>query len=273
MAKATISGTLRVLKAFFNWLAWEPGYKSRIRVSDAEYFNLSAKDEAIAHARREVPYPSMEQALYAFQQMPHGTDIERRDRTLFAFLLVTGIRDGAVASLSLKHIDPIERRVFQDAREVKTKASKTIYTTFFPVDAELTNCVIEWVQYLRQNLLFGPDDPLFPRTKVGIGATRRFEAKGLDRSHWSNAGPIRKIVGDAFETAGIQRYGPHSFRKTLVQLGEQVCETPESFKAWSQNLGHENVLTTFTSYGQVSRQRQADIIRSFANQAGAPATQ
>jgi hypothetical protein len=30
----------------------------------------------------------------------------------------------------------------------------------------------------------------------------------------------------------------------------------------SQNLGHENVLTTFSSYGDVGRQRQAEIIRS-----------
>jgi MFS family permease len=28
-------------------------------------------------------------------------------------------------------------------------------------------------------------------------------------------------------------------------------------KAWSQNLGHKNVLTTFSSYGDVGRRRQA----------------
>ena len=56
-------------------------------------------------------------------------------------------------------------------------------------------------------------------------------------------------------------FNPHSFRDTLVQLGEKVCTTPESFKAWSQNLGHEGVLTTLTSYGQVSAHRQAELIR------------
>ena len=49
------------------------------------------------------------------------------------------------------------------------------------------------------------------------------------------------------------RTGLIYFRKTLAQFGERVCETPEAFKAWSQNLGHENVLTTFASYGQVRR--------------------
>jgi hypothetical protein len=50
-------------------------------------------------------------------------------------------------------------------------------------------------------------------------------------------------------------------RKTLVRLGEQVCQSPEEFKAWSQNLGHEQVLTTFLSYGSVATDRQGAIIR------------
>jgi hypothetical protein len=43
-------------------------------------------------------------------------------------------------------------------------------------------------------------------------------------------------------------------------LGERVCSSPEEFKAWSQNLGHEHVLTTFTSYGAVSGNRQREIL-------------
>jgi len=42
----------------------------------------------------------------------------------------------------------------------------------------------------------------------------------------------------------------------------QLCQTPEQYKAWSQNLGYEGVLTTFTSYGEVEAHRQAEIIRA-----------
>ena len=84
----------------------------------------------------------------------------------------------------------------------------------------------------------------------------------MARTHWSNAGPIRAIFRDAFERAGIPYANPHSFRATLAGLGEKLCKGPEEFKAWSQNMGHEGVLTTFTSYGEVSRERQAHIIRS-----------
>jgi hypothetical protein len=56
-------------------------------------------------------------------------------------------------------------------------------------------------------------------------------------------------------------YNPHSFRNTLVRLGEQQCQTPEEFKAWSQNLGHEGVLTTLYSYGEVQDYRQAELLK------------
>jgi integrase/recombinase XerD len=88
---------------------------------------------------------------------------------------------------------------------------------------------------------------------------------GLERKHWGSAGPIRKIFRDAFAGAGLPYFNPHSFRKTLAQLGEKLCPTPEQFKAWSQNLGHEKVLTTFSSYGEVAADRQRDIIRELAH--------
>ena len=44
-------------------------------------------------------------------------------------------------------------------------------------------------------------------------------------------------------------------------LGERLCQSPEEFKSWSQNLGHEQVLTTFYSYGEVQLRRQAEIMQ------------
>ncbi|MFT7389645.1 MAG: integrase/recombinase XerD [Candidatus Endobugula sp.] len=61
--------------------------------------------------------------------------------------------------------------------------------------------------------------------------------------------------------AELPYFNPHSFRNTLAALGEKLCQSPEEFKAWSQNLGHEGVLTTFNSYGEVPESRQADIFK------------
>ena len=264
LSKATLHATLTQLKRFFQWLALQPGYKSRLQYSDAEYFNLTDKDTRIATAERPQRVPTLEQIKYAISTMPADTDIERRNRALVAFTLLTGARDRAIASLKLKHVDLIGRYVNQDAREVKTKFSKTFITFFFPVGEEVRAIVSEWVTYLRDEKLWGNDDPLFPATRVALGPDRQFAAAGLSREHWSNATPIRTIFREAFASAGLPYFNPHSFRNTLVQLGQEVCKIPEQFKAWSQNLGHEKVLTTFLSYGQVPCQRQGEIIRNLA---------
>ena len=265
LSKATLHATLGHLKHFFQWLAREPGYKSRIQFSDAEYFNISEKDMRVATARRQRPVPTLEQIKHVIASMPADSEIERRNRALIAFTLLTGARDSAIFSMKLKHVDLTEGCVYQDAREVKTKFSKTFMTYFFPVGKEIRRIVEDWVVYLRDEQLWGNDDPLFPATDIAVGSSQRFEAVGLKRAHWSTASPIRTIFRDAFNHAGMPYFNPHSFRNTLAQLGEKVCQTPEDFKAWSQNLGHEKVLTTFYSYGEVSPRRQGEIIQGLAS--------
>jgi len=263
LSKATLHTTLTQLKRFFQWLALQSGYKLRTQV-DAEYFNLSDKDTRIATAKRHQKAPTLEQIKHVISTMPTDTEIERRNRALLAFTLLTGARDSAIASMKLKHVDLVVGCVNQDAREVKTKFSKTFNTFFFPVGDEIHKIVLEWVSYLREEKLWGNDDPLFPSTRITLGPSRQFEASSLKRVHWSTATPIRTIFRNAFTTAGLPYFNPHSFRNTLVQLGQEVCKTPEQFKAWSQNLGHEKVLTTFLSYGEVACQRQGEIIRELA---------
>ncbi len=262
LSKATLYATLTALKRFFIWLAGQPGYKSRISYSDAEYFNLSNKDARVAKSVRPSRVPTIEQIRSVIQSMPAITDIERRNRAVIAFTILTGARDGAIASFKLRHVDIEQGQIDQDAREVRTKFSKTFVTTFFPVGDDIRSILADWIKHLRQEKLWGLDDPLFPATKVSAGLNLRYEAVGLDRRHWSNAGPIRKIFKDAFAAAQLPYFNPHSFRKTLALLGGKLCRTPEDYKAWSQNLGHEHVLTTFSSYGNVDTYRQAEIIRS-----------
>ena len=264
LSKATQHATLTQLKRFFQWLALQSGYKSRIQYTDAEYFNLSDKDTRVATAKRQQKVPTMVQIKHVISKMPGGNEIERRNRALVAFTLLTGARDSAIASMKLKHVDLIGGCINQDAREVKTKFSKTFNTFFFPVGDEINRIVVKWVSYLRDEKLWSNDDPLFPSTRIEVGPSRQFEAAGLARKHWSNATPIRTIFREAFVNAGLPYFNPHSFRNTIVQLGQEVCKTPEQFKAWSQNLGHEKVLTTFLSYGEVACQRQGEIIRDLA---------
>jgi len=73
--------------------------------------------------------------------------------------------------------------------------------------------------------------------------------------------PIRTIFKESFELADLPYFNPHSFRNTLVTLGQTLCQSPEEFKSWSQNLGHADVLTTLYSYGEVQQPRQGEIFQ------------
>lgn len=252
---------LAALKAFFKWLAGQPGFKKRLSFSDADYFSMSRSAARIAKAHSEARVPSLEQVRHVIGLMPFGSEIERRDRALSALVLATGARDGAIPSLKRKHLDIAGQRIVFDAREVRTKFSKSFSTWFFPVGDDIIAIIEDWATYLDSQL-WGPDDPLFPATRMEPNPELGFQAAGLYRKHWRTADPIRKVFRAAFDRAGLPNCSPHSVRKTLVRLGQELCVTAEQFKAWSQNLGHEGVLTTFTSYGEVAAQRQAEIIRA-----------
>lgn len=267
LSAATVHSTLSALRAFFVWLADQRGYKRRIAYSDADYFNLPQKDVRIAKAVRPKRVPTLEQVHHVLSLMPARTDIELRDRALIAFAALTGARDGALASFQLRHLDLAEAVVHHDARQVKTKFSKTFSTWFFPVGGDILEIVTGWAGHLR-SLHWGEADPLFPATRMDVGEDGGFVVAGLDRKHWSTAEPIRRIFRQAFEAAGLPYFNPHSFRDMLALLGERLCTTPEEFKAWSQNLGHEHVLTTLTSYGTVPAARQAELIRSLGRSDG-----
>jgi len=145
---------------------------------------------------------------------------------------------------------------------VNTKFGKSFITSFFPVGDDVRDIVVQWVEYMRNDLSMGNDAPLFPKTRMGQGSDNSFEVIGLTSEHWSNAAAIRKIFKDAFLLADLPNFNPHSFRNTLAALGETLCHSAEEFKAWSQNLGHEGVLTTLYSYGEVQPIRQVEIVQN-----------
>jgi integrase len=260
LSKGTVTATLKALRAFFLWLADQPGFRSKLRYTDADYFNASNRDQRLAREAEQRPSASLEQVHYVLERMPSGTDIEKRDRAIIALLILTGIRDGAAVGLKLRHVDLADCSIRQDARHVATKFSKTMTTWFFPAGGQAEVIFTDYVRFLREVKLWSPDDPLFPKTKMGTDPNGGFTPVGLDRAHWSGAAAIRKTVRFAFEAHGMPSYGPHSFRKTLARLGQEVCRTPEQVKAWSQNLGHEDVMTTFRSYGQVHGDRQREVL-------------
>ncbi|MEO1686686.1 MAG: integrase [Pseudomonadota bacterium] len=261
LSASVIDATLRDLKAFFGWLADQPGYKSKVSHSDAAYFTPSRRLAKSAHGGAWRAHPSIEQALHAIRSMPAETLLQRRDRAAMAMLLLTGARDGSLITLRLANIDVTARCVHFKGREIETKFGKAFTTWFLPVGEDVERFALDWLQELRQSLLFGPGDPILPRQKTGLSKNGGFQAAGLEAVPYASSAPVAAICRNAFVAAGLPPFTPHPLRKTLVDLASVHCRTPEQFKAWSQNIAHEDVLTTFRSYGAVAPGRQGELIR------------
>lgn len=261
LAKSTMVAITGMLKEFFRWLSWQRGYRSNVRPTDVEYLNLSENETRAAKAPRLKTYPTMEQIRAVIAAMPTATEVDRRNRALITMAILTGARDSALATLRLKHIDLDRKLIMQDPREVKTKRRKRIDTFFFPLGDDLEAIVIDWVRFLREEKLYGNDDPVFPKTRVASDGEGSFAVDGLEPAFWANTQSIRNVFSDAFAAVGLPYFRPHSFRDTLVQYAERNAPTIEHLKAWSQNLGHEHLATTVSAYGNMATDKQGELVR------------
>lgn len=263
LSASSVNGTLREVSAFLNWLADQPGYKSKITRSDITYLSPDRKSDAARRTSCWKPHPSPVQTCKVLANMPTDTVLQRRDRAFVAFLFLTGSREGAAITIRLGHVDLAYDCVHFDGRSVDTKFGKTFTTAFFPMPAPCEQILRDWITELRQDHQFSDSDPLFPKTRVGVGPERKFAALGIDREPWSSASSAAKTFKQAFIDAGQPPFSPHRVRDTLAELAKDHCRTPEDYKAWSQNMGHEDVLTTFRSYGSVAPGRQVDLMKRF----------
>ena len=96
-----------------------------------------------------------------------------------ALLFLTGSRITAAISLQLGHVDLSNACVHFDGRTVDTKFGTRFTTAFFPIGGSCEQIFGDWIAELRTEHQFSTSDPVFPSTRVGLGASRHFEALGL----------------------------------------------------------------------------------------------
>jgi integrase len=265
ISKSTLLSTINQLKDFFIWLSNEKGYK-KISFCEIQYFNLSENDKRTAKAGKPRDFASLEQIKTAIEKMPTSNEIEKRNKAILCFLILTGARVGALISLKLKHIYLEKDFVNQDPNEAEIKRGKRISTYLINVDDKTKDCFTAWIKFLIEEKLCSPSDPLFPAIENKYDGNGGFTKESLSTNHLQSTKTIDEITKFAFVNAGLKYYSPHTFRNTLTALASKFCSSPEEFKAFSQNLGHENVLTTFTSYGYVDEFRQGEIVKNFKMQ-------
>lgn len=260
-ALSTVLGTVKKVQHFLRWLSMQAGYKSRIKGEAIEFMNLSEKMVRAASAPKDREFPSRAMVKATIDRMPFETALEKRDRAMIACSAMTAIRVTALTSLKLKHFDRRRLMFRQQPEQVATKNSKLIDTFLIPVSPTFEAIFIDWLDYLEKVEMFAPHDPIFPNTQMGQDSHYLFKAVGLQRAHWKTAGSARKIIKEAFEAAGLPKFTPHSFRNMIVSEVYRRKLPVAVLKAVSQNLGHDDIVTTLTSYGKVSQEEQGSLIR------------
>lgn len=261
---------LHEVRGFFKWLADQPGYKSKITHSDADYLSPDRKSENARRGSCWKPHPSPDNVHHLLKGMPTDNVVLRRDRALIAFLFLTGSREGAAITLRIGHVDLTNACVSFDGKSVSTKFGKTFTTAFYPIGDYAEQIVRNWIAELKTDHLFSESDPLLPKTNVGFGPSRHFEALGISREPWTNPSSAARIFKQAFKDAGLPLFSPHRVRDTLAELAKDHCRTPEDYKARSQNMGHDDVLTTFRSYGSVATGRQVELMGKYRKRGTSP---
>lgn len=254
---------LRHLKDFFSWLSGQPGYKSRIDPFDIPYLKMGKKEARMATAAPRQEFPSLEYVQTLCRSILPKTEVDRRDRALIAFTLLTGMRDKAIVTLPLECFDAEKLLIHQDPQKgVQTKFSKTISTLIFQFDEELLGFVLDWFRFLKEKKLFSNADPLFPRTKLEQKSETDlcFEGTEVEPAFWATTQGIRSAFKKRAEAAGVRYYSPHKFRHTATVEAFKHCRTAEELRAISQNFGHENIGTTFSTYGKLPDFQVEDII-------------
>ena len=256
--------TLHHIRSFFQWLAFRPGYKSKIHLADIDYLSMDRMKMQEVTGPSVVDWPSKEHVLALTASIDPKSEIDRRDRALISLHLLSGMRDMAIATLPLGCFNPKSLEVHQfPEKGVETKFSKKIITHLFVFDKQLLGFILEWVEYLTQVRKFSDSDPMFPRNRVvRDNETGEFTSPDCEPVFWKSAGPIRQILRTRSEAAGLPYFKPHAFRHATSQLAQRQCSSFEEMRAVSQNLGHEHVATTLTSYGKLSTERTKDVIGS-----------
>ena len=64
-----------------------------------------------------------------------------------------------------------------------------------------------------------------------------------------------------FERVDLPTFTPHRVRDMIVSEAFRRQLPVDELKAWSQNLGHEGLLTTLTSYGHIPLEQQGRLVR------------
>lgn len=260
LSLSTIDHTLKPLQRFFKWLRREDGYKKKFKNVDLRHLDLTREERrTIQTPRKFKEYYSIDDVNRALNFNPQN-DVEMCDRAMTAMLACTAMRHESIATIKIGHIDLRKEAAFQDPRTMDTKNDEFINTKLIPIDASFVRVVIDWVKYLKEELGFTDNDPLFPRELLQQDEHKQFTtATKLTKEHIESHNVVPKRVRRIFARVYLPYKNPHSFRDMQVNYFINNYSLKEAI-ALSMNLGHKDLSITLGNYGHLTPEQQFDIL-------------
>ena len=266
LSKSTMNAVTNALKGFYRWLYSQRGYRSRIVPTDIDYLNLSEKDVRAAKQPAVKRFPTLEQIRHVIPSMPTTTVVQRRNRALLAFTIVTGMRDDAIASVRLKHVDSELRRRDPDLRwrcerSFPSRSSPTSFPSgltctrsFSSGSANCARCICS------EMMIRSFRKPRWCRTESNALPPTAFERSLLgqcraNKEHVPGSLHCRRACSTSIHTRSATRSSAWA-RNSVAR--------PRSSKPGARTW-HEEMITTFRSYGHLDPTRQGEIINALGN--------
>ncbi|MCU0801566.1 MAG: site-specific integrase [Rhodobacteraceae bacterium] len=263
LSRSTVRHRASHLRAFFDWLAKQNGFKHLASVSG--YFALPRGLTAKNDQSDPRSCPTLSEAIQMLNGLPQTRLIDRRDRAVLALAFMAGLRESALISLRMCHVDVARRKIFHDGETLRAKNGKSFVIDWFPRTEAFQAVFCAWYAEAR-GLGLRDNDSLFPDMHVLSRLRWRTKPDRPEIPPMRSASTVDVIFRRASAIVG-QRYTPHSARHMLANLGDQLCRTSEMRKAWSLNLGHETEAITMQHYGRISAERKAEILAEFTDRA------
>lgn len=255
-----IQDNIRTLKEFLRWLERQRGYRTKINYNHIDYLNLSQNQKNTANAAEYQKCYKFQQILNTIRKMPDKTEREERDKAIISLQALCALRISELRTVKIKNLIQEDDAyfIYVSPKDMEVKFAKTRQVNFIPLPEDIIQNVIGWQDHLL-TLGFKETSPLFPRIDNRFAEANLLEQTLLCDCIKSNT-TIRDIFRKAFNNAGYEYINPHSFRKTLARYAE--TQSPAFLNAVRQNLGHNSIDTTLSSYGQLSQPEQRRIIAS-----------
>lgn len=253
-----ITDNIRSIKEFLRWLERQRGYRTKINYNHIDYLNISKNQRKTAKAVEYKETYTFEQITRTIRNMPDTTPHEKRNKAILSLQALCTLRVSELRTVKMKSLIQENGQffVYVSPKNMSVKNAKTRHANFLPLPNDIVKNVMQWHDYLK-TLGFKNDDPLFPKTNNHFGKKNLLE-QSIDKEGIKSDTTMRAIFKKAFESQNLPYINPHSFRHTLARYAES--QSPQFLNAVRQNLGHSNIDTTLSSYGQLSVAEQRRVI-------------